>query len=270
MSAFLERELTSFAVCWRVERRDGVAIGLTSHDRDLIVDDFLYRSGPGIAPSALEDGDVLQADALEVGGALSSGAISAEDLRAGRWNGAKVRVFAVDWADPDQRVQLVRGELGAVAIERGRFSAELRGPGAELDRPVVEETSPYCRAELGDRRCRVDMSGRKQVATVVGSASGQITVDIAEPLAGAWSGGRLRWLSGRNSGLSSIVLNSLGSNLRLTGAPIANPDMGDLVEIAEGCDKRFATCRDRFANALNFRGEPHLPGVDLLTRYPGE
>ena len=33
--------------------------------------------------------------------------------------------------------------------------------------------------------------------------------------------------------------------------------------------KLFATCRDRFANAQNFRGEPHLPGNDLLTRYPG-
>jgi uncharacterized phage protein (TIGR02218 family) len=37
----------------------------------------------------------------------------------------------------------------------------------------------------------------------------------------------------------------------------------------EGCDKRLETCRDRFANTLNFRGEPHLPGNDLLTRYPG-
>ncbi|HEY6917055.1 MAG TPA: phage BR0599 family protein, partial [Allosphingosinicella sp.] len=45
--------------------------------------------------------------------------------------------------------------------------------------------------------------------------------------------------------------------------------VGDLVEIAEGCDRSFATCRTRFGNAVNFRGEPHLPGMDLLTRYPG-
>jgi uncharacterized phage protein (TIGR02218 family) len=45
--------------------------------------------------------------------------------------------------------------------------------------------------------------------------------------------------------------------------------VGALVELIEGCDKIFATCRDRFANGENFRGEPHLPGADLLTRYPG-
>jgi hypothetical protein len=42
-----------------------------------------------------------------------------------------------------------------------------------------------------------------------------------------------------------------------------------LVEVREGCDKQFATCVNRFKNALNFRGEPHVPGGDLLTRFGG-
>jgi hypothetical protein len=42
-----------------------------------------------------------------------------------------------------------------------------------------------------------------------------------------------------------------------------------LVELVEGCDKSLATCATRFANMVNFRGEPYLPGIDLLTRYPG-
>jgi uncharacterized phage protein (TIGR02218 family) len=42
---------------------------------------------------------------------------------------------------------------------------------------------------------------------------------------------------------------------------------GDRAELTQGCDRRFSTCRDRFANAVNFQGEPHLPGNDLLTRY---
>lgn len=31
-----------------------------------------------------------------------------------------------------------------------------------------------------------------------------------------------------------------------------------------GCDKRFATCRDKFGNGVNFRGFPHLPGNDFI------
>jgi len=44
---------------------------------------------------------------------------------------------------------------------------------------------------------------------------------------------------------------------------------GDRIALRHGCDKSFATCVSRFGNAENFRGEPHLPGNDLLTRYPG-
>ena len=50
----------------------------------------------------------------------------------------------------------------------------------------------------------------------------------------------------------------------------ANPPRGEAaVELIEGCDKSLATCAARFGNAANFRGEPYLPGMDLLTRYPG-
>ena len=270
MSGFLERELTGFALCWRIERRDGVALGFTAHDRDLVVDGFRYRAAPGIAPSAIEDGDPLEADALDVAGALTADAISEDDLRAGRWNGAAVRLLAADWADPAQFAELLSGELGAVALERGQFSAELKGPGALLDRPFVEETSPLCRAELGDRRCRVDMANRVRIARVTGAAGDVLTLDAAEPSPGGWGGGRLRWLDGANAGLGASILASDGGAVTLAEPPPFIVHEGARVEIAEGCDKRFLTCRERFSNALNFRGEPHLPGTDLLTRYPGE
>jgi uncharacterized phage protein (TIGR02218 family) len=269
VSAFLEPDLVTFALCWQVERRDGVALGFTAHDRDVVVEGFRYRSAPGIAPSAIEDGDVLAADALEVAGALTSSAISEADLRAGRWDGAAVRLLAVDWLDPDSFVQLTRGELGVVSLERGGFSAEVRGPGAVLDRPVVEETSPECRAELGDRRCRVGMAGRRRVARVVSVADAEVVLDLVEPVANGWAWGRLRWLDGPNGGLASIVLASAGSVVTLAEPPAFEVALGTRAEISEGCDKRFATCRERFGNVANFRGEPHLPGVDLLTRYPG-
>jgi uncharacterized phage protein (TIGR02218 family) len=55
----------------------------------------------------------------------------------------------------------------------------------------------------------------------------------------------------------------------LRDLPRAAVEGGCKVELREGCDKRFETCTSRFQNAVNFRGEPHLPGTDLLTRYPG-
>jgi uncharacterized phage protein (TIGR02218 family) len=38
--------------------------------------------------------------------------------------------------------------------------------------------------------------------------------------------------------------------------------------VVAGCDKRLENCRDRFANVVNFRGFPHIPGQDTVIRYP--
>ena len=270
MAAFLERELATIAFCWRLERRDGIALGFTTHDRDLVRGGLVYRAAPGMLPSAISLSDGFQAESLDIDGALTSGAISAADLASGRWDGAAVQVFMVDWEVPDgEAFAVVRGELGEVSIKADAFEAELRGPAALLDAPVAEQTSPECRARLGDRRCRVDMAGRT-LLTRIATVPADDAVEVEEAGAGNEYGfGRLRWLSGANSGLESPVLRSEGVLLRLSEPPAFAPVLGDLVEITEGCDRMLATCAGRFANTLNFRGEPHLPGIDLLTRYPG-
>lgn len=270
MAAFLAGELTSFALCWRLERRDGVTLGFTSHDRDLVVDHLRYRAAPGIAPSAIEEAVADEASVFEVAGAVSSASLSEADLRAGRWDGATMSLLAVDWSDPSQFVRLARGELGSVTVQKRAFTAEVKGAGAVLDRPIVEETSPECRAELGDTRCRVALAPRTAIARVQGANGVSLTVDRPEPSANGWGWGRIRWLDGRNGGLTQRILASSGAVLTLAAAPRFVVETGAQVEIVEGCDKRFSTCAERFGNAPNFRGEPHLPGLDLLTRYPGE
>ncbi|MFM9827922.1 MAG: DUF2163 domain-containing protein [Sphingomonas sp.] len=268
--SFLDGALTTIALCWRLERRDGAAIGLTGHDRDLTINGLIHRAAPGMVPSAVKRSDGLDADTMDVSGALTSSAIGEADLLAGRWNGARVRLFAVDWTDPEgAQVPLGEGTIGAVETLDNGFTAELRGASAALDRPVVEETSPECRAELGDERCRVPMAGRRRFARVLTAANAVLTVDAPEPSANAYGFGLLRWLTGPNSGLESAVSASSGVAITLRTVPPFAVEAGVLVELTEGCDKSIGTCAARFANGPNFRGEPYLPGLDLLTRYPG-
>ncbi|HEX4695725.1 DUF2163 domain-containing protein [Sphingomonas sp.] len=260
--------LSTIALTWAIERRDGVAIGLTSHDRDLDVDGFEYRAAPGMTPSAVKRSGDLGADTMDVTGALSGAAISEADLLAGRWDGARVVVRAIDWDSGAVVAELGEGRIGQVETRDGAFTAELSGIASLLDRPVAEATSPECRAELGDARCRVAMAGRRRFARVVASEGTVLTVDAGEPVANAYGQGLLRWMGGGNCGLTSAVALSDGTTLTLRAAPHFEP-VGALVELIEGCDKSLATCSGRFANAANFRGEPWLPGIDLLTRYPG-
>jgi uncharacterized phage protein (TIGR02218 family) len=262
-----QTDLTTLAFIWRIDRRDGITLGLTSHDRDLLIDGLIYRAAPGMIPSALERQDGFDPDSIELAGALTSDAITEEDLAAGRWDGATLRVLAVNWASPEVNpLFLVRGELGTVETGEGGFSAELRGPAALLEAPVVEETTPECRASLGDWRCGVDMAGRRRFVRVLTVSGMAVTVDISAP-DGTYVAGTLRWLDGPNSGINSPIVASSGATLTLREPPYFVVAPGTRAELIEGCDRRFSTCVQRFANAANFRGEPHLPGNDLLTRY---
>ncbi len=261
-------DITTRAFAWGVERRDGVAFGLTSHDRDLWLDGMIYCANPGMTPSAIERSDGLDADSMDVTGALDHPAITERDLLSGRWDGARVALFAVDWSGGESPIPLGEGTIGAIEMRDGSFTAELRGASAMFDAAVVEETSPECRAELGDKRCRVPMAGRRRFARVVSVAGAVVTVDAGEPVANAYGGGRLRWIGGANSGLEDAIAASEDRSVTLRMPPRFD-GTGAMIELIEGCDKALATCRGRFGNVLNFRGEPFLPGIDLLTRYPG-
>lgn len=260
--------LLSQAFCWRLERRDGAGIALTSHDRPLQIDGNRYEPSPGMSPASIRSEIGLEPRSSEVGGALSSNAIREEDILAGRWDGASLTLMAFDWAgsSTDQQ-ELIAGELGQVSCRDGSFEAQLLGVAAKLNRPICPATSPLCRAELGDPDCRVDMSGRRIRAKVTAMAAHLITVDA--PIGGQFEFGQLRFLAGPANGERRTILLVQDQQLTLRSAPSVDVAIGTPVEIVEGCDKRLTTCSERFANAANFRGEPHLPGNDLLTRYPG-
>lgn len=264
---WLRAELVTLAWCWRLSRRDGVVIGLTSHDRDLLIGGLPYRAAPGMKPSAIETRDSLDAATMDIEGAIASDAIATRDLDAGRWDGAGLELFLTDWTAPDAApVTVARGSLGAIERRGASFSAELKGVTQLLDRPVCPATSPSCRATLGDRACRVDLAPLTHIRRVVAVEGRIVTLDAAAPHMAL---GELLWIEGANCGLASPVIAADGVALHLAEAPAVLPAAPVRVRLTEGCDKQLATCRDRFANAVNFRGEAHLPGNDLLTRYPG-
>ena len=264
----LNKPLATLAFCWKLERRDGVTIGLTSHDRDLFIGHVRYRAAPGVKPSAIRSGITADGSDTDLEGALVADAISEEDLKAGRWDGAALELRLTEWEDPGALwLLLARGEIGSVAQRGGAFTAELVGAMAALKAPVAPSTSPDCRAMLGDRRCRVDMAGRRKVATV---SAVEEAVAVAQDLTpGAYAFGSLRWLSGPNTGLTQAIVNNDGASITLAEPPAFAVEPGAIALLVEGCDRQLETCRARFGNAVNFQGEPYLPGTDLLTRYPG-
>jgi len=142
---FFREELEGTATFWRVARRDGVTLGFTSHDRDLWLGGVLYRAAPGMLPSSVRRTADFAPDSVDVQGALTHDAISADDLAAGLFDGARVALGVTDWESGDNAV-LYRGEIGAIAEEAMGFSAELLSAKAGLESDPIPRTSPTCRA----------------------------------------------------------------------------------------------------------------------------
>ena len=266
---WLSAPVVPLAWCWRIERCDGVVLGLTTHDRMLTINGLAYRPEPGIRPSAIGQRAGPGGDSFDVSGALSSSTLAASDLALGRWNGARLLLLAVDWQHPEARHLVVAdGRLGGVSLQGGQFVAELAGRDTVLLGAAVPETSAECRAELGDRACRVALAAHRRVVRVEAVAANDVVVD-APLVAGDFAFGRWRWIDGAARGLTCAIIDNRSDRLTLAALPGGIDVTGLRAEIVAGCDKRAATCSARFANIANFRGEPHLPGIDLLTRFPG-
>lgn len=266
---FFASELEGTATFWRIERRDGVALGFTGHDRDLWFDGLLHRAAPGMLPSAIRRNGGLEADSAEVEGALTHDAISAADLAAGRFDGARIAIGVVNWETLD-RALLYSGELGAISCEGEGFSAELRSAKAALEVDPVPRTSPTCRARFGGPGCALSPARFTHEAVLASfDPDSNRALFTGGPAPDAMEGGSLRWIDGPQAGLATEVIEASDSGLLLDLAIHPATPPGTRARLTEGCDHTLALCAARFGNAANFQGEPFLPGNDLLTRYPG-
>ncbi|HTM95134.1 MAG TPA: DUF2163 domain-containing protein [Croceibacterium sp.] len=264
---FFREELETVATFWRIARTDGVTLGFTSHDKDLLFDGVVHRAAPGMLPSAIRRTSGVGGDSAEVEGALTHDALSQEDLANARFDGSRIAIGAIDWQTLERTV-LYRGEVGAIGEEGGKFTAELRSAKAVLEADPVPRTSPTCRAQFCGPGCTLSAAKFTHEAAVSAIDLDANRVSFAAgPSAAAMLDGYLRWLDGPQAGLRMEVISSDDTGLVLDVALDPALQVGTRAMLREGCDHTLATCVSRFANSVNFQGEPYLPGNDLLARY---
>ncbi len=261
-------ELETVASWWRVYRRDGVTFGFVSHDRDLCFDGIRHHTAPGMVPSAIRLSSDLEPDSAEVTGALEHATITAADLAAGRFDGARVEMGVVDWETLERDI-LYAGTISAVSQDAGQFSADLASVKSALSRRPIPQTSPTCRAAFCGEGCNLSpatFTHEAKVATV-DQTGGGLTLTGA-PSSDRLLDGNLVFLDGSEAGIDFAIAAIDLTKLILDRFVTDEVRPGAAVIVREGCDHRWDTCHTRFGNAVNFRGEPFLPGNDLLTRYP--
>jgi uncharacterized phage protein (TIGR02218 family) len=265
---WFDTALETVATFWRVLRRDGVALGFATHDQDIWIDGIRHQAAPGLVPSAIRRSADFEPDSAEVQGALSHASIAAEDLVAGRFDGASVLIGVVDWHTGENAV-LYRGSIGAITEQAGTFTAALQSRKAELQRDPVPRTSPACRAAFCGPGCTLSAARFTHEATLAAydPTTGAATLDCAIVPADLL-GGTIRWFDGPCAGITMGIAAIRDGAVLFDGPIDAVMPPGTRAHVRQGCDRTIGTCGDRFGNAINFQGEPYLPGNDLVARYP--
>lgn len=276
LKAHLESGLTTVAHAWAIERKDGVVLGFTDHDRDLVFDGVTYRADTGLTALSLAQSTGLSVDNTEALGALSDLSIREDEIEQGRFDGAEVRAWLVNWTDVTQRWLQFRGTIGELRRGDGGFQAELRGLTEMLNRPLGRVYQNPCSAVLGDENCQFDtLAAGYSIDLSVENVNGSRIFQwgVLDGYDDDWfTRGRLEILEGPAAGLWGTIKRDRREGSTRTielWEPIRAPiTPGVATRLIAGCDKRSETCRNKFNNLLNFQGFPDLPGDDWLMAVP--
>ncbi len=276
LKAHLETGVATTCRCWALTRLDGVVMGFTDHDVGLNFDGISFRADTGLSALALQQTTGLSVDNTEAIGALSDAAIREDEIEAGRYDGADIRAWLVNWSDVGQRQLQFRGTIGELRRSGGAFEAELRGLTEALNTPLGRVYQKPCGAVLGDAGCRFDLGapGYAGELTVENVTDRRVFrfADLAGFAPGWFQHGKLVMLDGEAEGLSGAIKRdhqAEGARLIELWHPLrADLAQGDGLRLVAGCDKRMNTCRFKFNNLLNFQGFPDIPGDDWSISDP--
>lgn len=288
LNAHLSQATTTIATLWKVKRADGVILGFTDHDHDVLYDagdgdgPVNYVAAHGFTPTAQETGSDLGVDNLEVTAFIDVSAITDTDLRAGLYDFCTIEIRLVNYTDLTQGdLKLRTGTIGNVKVQNGVGNFEVRGLMYRCGLAIGKLYGPTCRAELGDSECTVNLTAYEQNGSVNSVTdhrtfvpnAGLLMIGSTTPTTpappGWFSQGLLTWLTGANAGFSMEIATWDGTSIELFENMQNVIAPSDTFTLSPGCNLTIGPngC-GRFNNIVNFRGEPFIPGPDQLMIYP--
>ncbi len=266
---WMQTDVTTIAWCWKLTLQDGVVMGFTNHDTDLVINNITYEASSGFEPTAVDTTNDMATDNLDVTGMLDSERIKTVDISNGRFDFAEVEIFLCNWAKVTDPVLILRrGSIGRISHGKNGFQAEVRGLLEAFQQAAGLAYQKQCRAQFGDNQCGLNKAAYTFTGTVNSiSQDGSFSTDLTQE-DDYFSYGIIRFdRTGEEMEVKKYSQTGGGISLFL---PVSDVAVGDTFSISAGCDGNFSTCKTRFSNVFNFRGEPFIPGNDLMASYPGK
>ena len=252
----------TLAMCLQITRNDGTIFRYTDHATSLTVDGDTYSPAGSFKISAIQTNADGTPSNLAVEGYPQDDAF-VEDVRIGLFDDADIELYIVNNQDATEYLLYKKGFLSQPRRQdTNLYYFTINGLGYKLNQQVGRLVQEECDARVGDTRCGINIATYTDSGTVTHVTSRRKFRDTSLNKAdNYYRYGRVVWTSGNNSGFEAEVYAyaSVNDEITLITAMPYDIEVGDDYDIEAGCDRAFQTCIDKFDNAPNHRGFPHIP-----------
>ena len=256
--------MTTIAICFKVTLANGAVMGFADHAHNLKIKDICYSASFGMSSSAIESSASMNSDTLSISCILNSDCINKNDILNGMYDGAYVEIFAINYLQPDiGDIVLKTGFINEITIKNNKFDAEIRSLAQNFSTSICRVYSPTCRAKFADASCAIDKQKYAIKAKVLKALDRfRLRIKLMDKAPELLlSIGEVRIVQDHRA-FAIRSFNAADGVVTLLEAVPSCIKPNNKISIYPGCDKHLRTCSDVYGNILNFRGEPHVPGVD--------
>lgn len=281
ISSGLRAAIDAGEICYLYEiaAQDGTTRRFTDHDNTLVVGGNTYTPSAGVGRIKMKTTNNAEVSNQEVAATILD--MPEDELKGGKWDSSKIEVAICSWKTPGEgKLVVFKGEIGVIQWTDEGFRADIQNYLRNLGRNIGNIVTANCRHALfsqdGPGRvgyCGVDQAVYTSTGTITDILSQRLKFKISNTgRPSEWaSSGTIKFTSGILNGLTyevkihSVDGGLLGESIELYLPTLTNVTVGTTFELYAGCDKRLTTCKEKFGNAANFGGFPHLQ-VDVNLR----
>ncbi len=259
--------VTTIAYCWLIKLKNGAQYGFTDYSHEISFDNVVFDPRGIIKNSAIQSDTSIAADNFEIHGMIDHAVITKEDVLSGLYDQAYVEFSAVDYLYPENRAILKSGYVNQIRIVDDKFYFNIVGLIDRAKCTVSKCYSETCRAKFADVECGVDKNShliKGVIAQIISQDKVKVKfTDESSKYRGLFHNAKMDISSG--AGEVKMIVSGFNNNIATFYQNIPEDiKQGDSFVLYPECNKSFQACVEIFNNAINFRGEPHVPGQDEI------
>ena len=271
LKSVFENETTNIVKCWKITFKDDTNLAFTTNDENFLYKNVLYNSLSANDVDNIKSNIDIKEDNFEIINIISSNLINKNDILNGKYDSAKVEIFLLDTQNLDKgKVVLLSGKISNIELKDDIFTVKVAGLKDEINKTIGEKYSPLCRCNFCDSKCKLNKNNFTFSGTITNIIDEVSFITNNEIILSKSSGyfdyGIIEFTSGNNIGQKMEIKQYNNGQFILQLNLPKNLAIGDTFNVIAGCNKEFSTCCDKFNNAINFHGEPHLPGMNILLK----